>query len=105
MKTLVLSVFVAIATLIAVAVVGFGFFVSGGGVIYPSMVAWIAGSVFAFERRPRHLWLHVATIGVVVAAVINLYFAALPRLFPPPPGALRGGPNMPMPAQPLPPPK
>jgi hypothetical protein len=96
MKTLSLSFLVAVATLIAMAVAGFRFFASGGGMIFPAIVAWVAGSLFALGRRPRYLWLQVASIGVMVAALINLYFFALPRIFPPPPG-VRGGPNM-MPA-------
>src|SRR5687768_16677431 len=62
-KTLSLSALVALGTLIAMAVAGSVFFASGA-IIFPSIVAWVAGSVFAFERRPRHLWLHVAAIGV-----------------------------------------
>jgi len=104
MKTLGLSFLVALGTLIAMAVVGFGFFVSGGGIIFPSIVAWVAGSLFALGRRPRHLWLQVASIGVLVAALINLYFFAYPRLFPPPPGSLRGGPNVMPPPEYIPPP-
>ena len=94
MKTLALSGLVALGTLIAMAVVGFAFF-TGGGIIFPSVVAWVAASLFAFERRPRHLWLHVAAIGVMVAALLNLYFFALPRLLPPPPGYMQGGPTVP----------
>ena len=96
MKTLGLSLLVAVGTLIAMAIVGLGFF-TGGGIIFPSIVAWVAGSLFALERRPRHLWLQVAAIGVLVAAVISLYFVALPRLFPPPPGYMQGGPTAPPP--------
>jgi hypothetical protein len=99
--TLGLSFLVAAATLVAMAIVGFGFFASGGGIIFPSIVAWVSGSLFALSRRPRHLWLQVAALGVLVAALINLYFFAMPRLFPAPPGALRGGPNQ---VRPLPPP-
>ena len=93
MKTLGLSFLVALGTLIAMAVVGLGFFASGG-IIFPLIVAWVAASLFAFERRPRYLWLQVAAIGVLVAALLNLYFFALPRLFPPPPGYMQGGPNV-----------
>ena len=92
-KTLALSALVAVGTLIAMAVAGSVFFASGG-IIFPSIVAWVAGSVFAFERRPRHLWLHVAAIGVLVGALLNLYFFALPRLFPQPSGYMQGGPNV-----------
>jgi hypothetical protein len=92
MKTLALSFLVAIGTLVAMAIVGFGFFVSAG-IIFPAIVAWAAGSLFALSRRPRHLWLSVALLGVLIAALINVYFVALPRLFPSPPGYLRGGPN------------
>jgi hypothetical protein len=100
-KTLGLSFLVALGTLIAMALGGLAFF-TGGGVIFPLIVAWVAGSLFALDRRPRHLWLHVAALGVLVATLFNLYVFALPRLFPPPPG-VRGGPNvMPLP---LPPPK
>jgi hypothetical protein len=95
-KTLALSVLVALGTLIAMAVVGLVFF-TGGGIIFPTIVAWVAASLFAFERRPRHLWLQVAAIGVLVAALLNLYFFALPRLFPPPPGYMQGGPNVVLP--------
>jgi hypothetical protein len=85
------------------AVAGFGFFVSGG-VVFPSIVAWVAASLFAFERRPHHLWLQVAAIGVLVAAMLNLYIFALPRLFPPPSGDIRGGPNVLPPGDYVPPP-
>jgi hypothetical protein len=98
MKTLGLSFLVALGTLIAMAVVGLGFF-TGGGIIFPSIVAWVAASVFAWERRPRHVWLHVAAIGVMVAALLSLFFA-IPKLFPPPPGYMRGGgPNVYPPAE------
>jgi NO-binding membrane sensor protein with MHYT domain len=104
MKTLALSFVVALGTLIAMAVVGFVFF-TGGGVIFPAIVAWVAASVFALERRPRHAWLHVAAIGVLVAALLNLYFFAMPRLFPPPPGYMPGGgPNVYPPTEQSPPP-
>ncbi len=94
MKTLGLSFLVALGTLIVMAVVGFVFF-TGGGVIFPAIVAWVAASVFALERRPRHPWLHVAAIGAMVAALLNLYFVGVPRLFAPPPGYMRGGgPNV-----------
>lgn len=103
MKTLGLSFLVALGTLIAMAAVGLVFF-TGGGIIFPSIVAWVAASVFAFERRPRHLWLHVAAIGLMVAALLNLYFFAIPRLFPPPPGFMHGGgPNVYPPTHQLPP--
>ena len=95
-KTLGLSVLVALGTLIAMAVVGLAFF-TGGGIIFPSIVAWVAASLFAFERHPRHLWLQVAAIGVVVAALLNVYLFVLPRFFPPPPGYIQGGPNVPRP--------
>ena len=95
MKTLGLSFLIALGTLLAMALVGLGFFVSGGGIIFPALVAWVSGSLFALSRRPRHLWLQVALLGVLVAASINLYFFALPRLVPPPPGYLQGGPNVP----------
>jgi len=103
MKTLGLSFLVALGTLIAMAVVGFVFF-TGGGMIFPATVAWVAASVFALERRPRHAWLHVAAIGLMVAAMLNLYFVALPRLFPPAPGYMYGGPNQ-YPPAPEPPPQ
>ena len=95
-KTLGLSVLVALGTLLAMAVAGFAFFVSGG-IVFPAIVAWVAGSLFASTRRPRHLWLHVAAIGVLVSALINAYFFVLPRLFPPPPGYMQGGPTVPPP--------
>jgi len=85
------------------AVVGFGFFVSGG-IHFPLIVAWVSGSLFALSRRPRHLWLQVALLGVLVVAAINLYFVALPRLFPPSPGYMRGGPNVLPPPDYVPPP-
>jgi hypothetical protein len=104
MKTLGLSFLVAVGTLIAMAIVGLGFFTSGGGIIFPSVVAWVAGSLFALARRPRYLWLQVAALGVLVAALINLYFLALrPRLFPPAPGHMQGGPNAPPPKMATPP--
>ena len=97
MKTLGLSFLVAVGTLIAMAIVGLGFF-TGAGIIFPSLVAWVTGSLFALARRPRYLWLQVAALGILVAALINLYFLAMPRLFPPPGGHyLQGGPNGPSP--------
>lgn len=101
--TLGLSALVAVGTLIAMAVVGLGFFVSGG-IVFPSIVAWVAASLFAFTRRPRHLWLQVAAIGVLVAAMINLYLFALPRLLPSPPGYMHGGPTLLPPPGHVPPP-
>lgn len=94
MKTLGLSFLVALGTLIAMGVVAFGFFTSGGGLIFPAIVAWAVGSLFALARRPRYLWLQVAAIGMLVAALINLYGFAWQRFFSPPPGSLRGGPNV-----------
>jgi hypothetical protein len=91
-KIFALSAVVALGTLTAMAVAGSVFFASGA-IIFPSIVAWVAASVFAFERRPRHLWLHVAAIGVLVAGLLSLYFLMVPRLFPPPPGYMQGGPN------------
>ena len=94
LKTLGLSFLVAIGTLIVMALTGPVLFASGA-IIFPSIVAWVAGSVFVFARRPRHLWLQVAAIGVLVATVLDLYFSVLrPRLFPPPPGYMQGGPNV-----------
>jgi hypothetical protein len=52
------------------------------------------GSLFVAERRPRHLWVHVAALGILVGTVINLYPFVMQRMFPPPPGSFRGGPNM-----------
>jgi len=96
-KTLALSVLVAVATLVGMAIVALGFFTSGGGLIFPAIVAWATGSLFALARRPRYLWLQVAAIGMVVAAVINLYASSWSRLFPRPPGYMQGGPNSPPP--------
>jgi hypothetical protein len=92
-KTLGLSFLVAVGTLIAMAVAGLAFFTSGG-IIFPTIVAWVSGSLFALSRRPRYLWLQVALLGVLVAASINFYFSVLPRLYPPPPGYMQGGPNV-----------
>jgi len=103
MLTFALSCLVAAGTFAVMWVVGLVFF-TGGGIVFPITVAWAAGSVFAFERQARHLWLHVAGIGLVIATLFNLYVFMLPRLYPAPPG-IHGGPNMPMPAQPPPPPK
>jgi hypothetical protein len=106
-KTLGLSILVAVGTLLAMVVVALGFFTSGGGLIFPAIVAWGTGSLFAVARRPRYLWLQVAAIGMVVAALINLYGATWHRLFSPPPGYIQGGPNMPPPPDltPVPPPR
>ena len=93
LKTLGLSFLVALGTMMAMYVVSLAWF-TGGGIIFPTIVAWVAGALFAFERRPRHLWLHVAVLGILVGMVINLYPVVLQRLFPPPPGYLRGGPNV-----------
>jgi hypothetical protein len=98
MKTLALSLLVALGALIAMAAVGLVLF-TGGGVIFPSIVAWASASVFALERRPRHPWLHVAAIGIFVTVLLSLYFVAIPILFPPPPGYMQGGPNVYPPAQ------
>ena len=106
-KTLALSILVAVVTLVAMAIVALGFFTSGGGLVFPAIVAWVTGSLFALTRRPRYLWLQVAAIGLVVAAVINLYASSWSRLFPPPPAYMQGGPNMPPPPglTPVPPPR
>lgn len=106
MKTFALSCVIATGTFAAMWIVGLIFF-TGGAIIFPITVAWMAASVFAMERRPRHLWLHVAGLGLLIATLFNLYTFALPRFYSPPPGALRGGPNMPMPMEaiPLPPEK
>jgi hypothetical protein len=102
MKTLGLSFLVALGTLAAMAIVGSVFF-TGGGIIFPTIVAWVAASVFALERRPRHAWLHVAAIGVMVAALLNLYVFVMPTFFPPPPGYMPGGgPNVYPPTEPPP---
>ena len=104
MKTLGLSFLIAVGTLFAMAVVGLGFF-TGGGILFPAIVAWVAASVFALERRPRHAWLHVAAIGAMVAALLWCFFA-MPKLFPPPPGYMPGGgPNVYPPPEQLPPPR
>ncbi len=92
-KTLGLSFLVAVGTMVTMFMTALGWF-TGGGIIFPSIVAWVAGSLFAFERRPRHLWLHVAVLGILVATLINLYPFVLQRVFPPPPGYLQGGPNI-----------
>ena len=97
MKTLGLGLLIAIGTLTAMFVAGMSFF-TGAGILFPAIVAWAAGSVFALARRPRYPWLQVAALGVLVAALMNLYFVMLPRLFPPPPGLLQGGPNVMPPA-------
>ena len=93
-KTLGLSVLVAVGTLIAIAVVGLAFFASGGGILFPAIVAWVTASLFALTRRPRHLWLQVGAIGIFVAGLLNFYFMVLPRMFPAPPGYSPGGPNV-----------
>jgi hypothetical protein len=102
-KTFALSCLIAIGILVILRVTGLVFF-TGGGIIFPIIIAWVAASIFAFERRPRHLWLHVAGIGILIATLFNLYIMWLPRLYHPPP-AVQGGVNMPqpMPAQPMPP--
>jgi len=93
LKTLALSALVAIATLVVMFVTSLAWF-TGAGIIFPTIVAWVSGALFAVERRPRHLWLHVAALGILVGAVINLYPFVMQRMFPPPPGAIRGGPNV-----------
>ena len=105
MKTFALSSLIAIGTLVVLFFLS-GVFFTGGAIIFPIIVAWAAASIFAVERRPRHLWLHVAGIGILIATLFELYVTWRPRLYPPPPGAAQGGANMPapMPAQPLPPP-
>jgi hypothetical protein len=104
LKTLGQSFLVAAGTMVAMYVTALAWF-TGAGIIFPTIVAWVAGSLFAFERRPRHLWLHVAVLGVLVGTLINLYPIVLQRVFPPPPG-VRGGPNMNRPPMmtPIPPP-
>ena len=105
LKTLGLSCLVAIGTLVAMYMTALAWF-TGGGIIFPSIVAWVASSLFAFERRPRHLWLHVTALGILVGTVINAYPFVMQRMFPPPPGYLRGGPttNRPPELTPIPPP-
>jgi hypothetical protein len=93
MKTLGLSFLVALGTLAAMAIAGLAFF-TGGGIIFPSIVAWAAGSLFAVGRQPRYPWAYVAAVGVLVATTINVYVFALPRLLPFPPGSMQGGPNV-----------
>ena len=93
-KTLGLSVLVALGTLFVMVVVGLAFFTSGAGIIFPAIVAWVTASLFAFTRRPRHLWLQVGAIGIFVAGLLNFYFTVLPRMFPPRPGYGTGGPNV-----------
>jgi hypothetical protein len=93
LKTLGLSFLVAVGTMVAMYVTALAWF-TGGGIIFPTIVAWVAGSLFALERRPRHLWLHVAALGILVGTLINLYPVVVQRVFPPPPGALPGGPTM-----------
>lgn len=93
-KTLVIAFALALATLVAFFVSSLWLF-TGGGIIYPMFVAWAVSSLFAWSRQPRHLWFHVGVLGVMVAALINLYVAAIPRLYPPPPGTPPGGATMP----------
>jgi hypothetical protein len=52
-KILILSCAIAVGTLIAMAFGGFRFFTSGGGLVFPVIVAWGTGALFAFERKPR----------------------------------------------------
>ena len=88
---LALAFLVAAGTFLALRFVSPMLF-TGGGVIYPLIVAWAAGSLFAFARQPRHLWFHVAALGVLVALMLNVYIAELRKMFPPNPGVY-GGPN------------
>lgn len=66
MRTFALSRLIAGGTFAVMWVVGLVFF-TGAAIVFPITVAWVAGSVFAFERQPRHLWMHVAGIGLVIA--------------------------------------
>ena len=91
--TLLLASMIALATFAAMAVVQLGLF-TGMGIIYPMFVAWASASVFALSRQPRHAWLHVAILGLVVASVLTLYMAGLRALYPPAFGLPPGGPNM-----------
>lgn len=92
-KTLVLAFVVALTTFIALFITSLALF-TGGGIIYPMFVAWTVASLFALSRQPRYLWFQVGVLGVLVAMLVNLYIAALPILYPPPPGAPPGGPNV-----------
>ena len=96
-KTFAVGAVVALGTFITLFVAAPAAFASLGS-IYPMFVSWAAGSAFALARQPRHGWFHVAALGLVVALLVAGPF----RLRPLPPGASRGGPNMPMPAQPPP---
>jgi hypothetical protein len=66
--TLVLAFFVAVATFIGIGIASPATLVSMG-LIYPMLVAWAAGSLFALSRQPRHGWFYVAALGVLVAAL------------------------------------
>jgi hypothetical protein len=104
MQTFGLSSVIAVGTLVVMYLTSLAWF-TGAGIIFPTIVAWVAGALFAAERRPRHLWLHVAAIGIVVGSLINFYPYVVRRMSPPPPGYAPGGPNMNPPGlTPLPPP-
>ena len=91
--TFLLASVIALVTFAAIGVVQFGLF-TGMGILFPMFVAWASASVFALSRQPRHGWLHVAMLGVVVASVLTLYVAGLRFLYPPAFGLPPGGPNV-----------
>lgn len=91
--TLALASIIALATFAVIGVVQMRLF-TGMGIIFPMFVAWASASVFALSRQPRHGWLHVAILGVVVASVLTLYMTGLRFLYPPAFGLPPGGPNM-----------
>jgi hypothetical protein len=102
--TLVLASVIALVTFAVIGVVQLGLF-TGMGIIFPMFVAWASASVFALSRQPRHGWLHVAILGVVVASVLTIYMSGLRLLYPPAFGVPPGGPNANPPGlTPIPPP-
>ena len=61
-KTLALSILVAVATLIAMAIASLEFFTSGGGLIFPAIVAWARLTVCPGARRIRPEKAHVRIV-------------------------------------------
>ena len=94
MITFGLSSLVAVGTFVVMFMTSLAWF-TGAGIIFPTIVAWVSGAMFAYERRPRHLWLHVAALGILVGTLLTWYPHVMWRVFPPPAGGYApGGPNM-----------
>jgi len=96
LMTLALGGLVAMATFVVLSIAS-PMATASLGAMFPMFVAWAAGSTFALSRQPRHGWVHVAALGLLVAVFVSGYFGVLRILYPMPQGFSPGGPNMPPP--------